>query len=220
MNSARPLQTDFNKTLPAKPFYKFIKRTFDIIISLLALILLSPFFLIIAVCIKAGDKGPALFGHKRIGRNGREFKLYKFRSMVTNAEELIDKFTPEQLEEFKKNFKLEDDPRITKVGKFLRKTSLDELPQLWNILKGDMSIVGPRPVTEEETLIFGSNRSLMLSVRPGLTGYWAAYGRGDATGYRRRRAMEVYYVIYRSVWLDIKIMFKTVSTVIKGRGSV
>ena len=151
MNSAQPLQTDFNKTLPAKPFYKFIKRTFDIIISLLALILLSPFFLIIAVCIKAGDKGPALFGHKRIGRNGREFKLYKFRSMVTNAEELIDKFTPEQLEEFKKNFKLEDDPRITKVGKFLRKTSLDELPQLWNILKGDMSIVGPRPVTEEET---------------------------------------------------------------------
>ena len=92
MNSARPLQTDFSKTLPAKPFYKFIKRTFDIIISLLALILLSPFFLIIAVCIKAGDKGPALFGHKRIGRNGREFKLYKFRSMVTNAEELIDKF--------------------------------------------------------------------------------------------------------------------------------
>ena len=220
MNSARPLQTDFSKTLPAKPFYKFIKRTFDIIISLLALILLSPFFLIIAVCIKAGDKGPALFGHKRIGRNGREFKLYKFRSMVTNAEELIKEFTPEQKEEFEKNFKLEDDPRITKVGKILRKTSLDELPQLWNILKGDMSIVGPRPVTEEETLIFGSNRSLMLSVRPGLTGYWAAYGRGDATGYRRRRAMEVYYVIYRSVWLDIKIMFKTVSTVIKGRGSV
>ena len=113
MNSARPLQTDFSKTLPAKPFYKFIKRTFDIVISLLALILLSPFFLIIAVCIKAGDKGPAFFGHKRIGRNGREFKLYKFRSMVTNAEELIDQFTPEQMEEFKKNFKLEDDPRIT-----------------------------------------------------------------------------------------------------------
>ena len=145
------MQTDFSNKLPAKTFYRFIKRTFDIIVSILALIILSPFFIIIAACIKLGDRGPVFFGHRRIGRNGREFKLYKFRSMVTNAEELIKEFTPEQKEEFEKNFKLEDDPRITKVGKILRKTSLDELPQLWNILKGDMSIVGPRPVTEEET---------------------------------------------------------------------
>ena len=151
MNSAQPMQTDFSNKLPAKTFYRFIKRTFDIIVSILALIILSPFFIIIAACIKLGDRGPVFFGHRRIGRNGREFKLYKFRSMVTNAEELIKEFTPEQKEEFEKNFKLEDDPRITKVGKILRKTSLDELPQLWNILKGDMSIVGPRPVTEEET---------------------------------------------------------------------
>ena len=135
------------------------------------------------------------------------------------AEELIADFTPEQMEEYKKNYKLEHDPRITKIGNFLRKTSLDEIPQFFNIIAGDMSFVGPRPVTEEETLIFGNKRDLLLSVRPGLTGYWAAYGRGDLTVYRRRRAMEIYYVKNRSVWLDIKIIFKTVATVIKGEGS-
>ncbi len=220
MDSASYLTTECREKPPAKRLYRFIKRAFDIICSLIAIILLSPVFLIIALCIKAGDKGPVIFCHGRIGKNGRNFKLYKFRSMVTNAEELIEQFTPEQQEEFQKNFKLENDPRITKIGKFLRKTSLDELPQLVNILKGDMSIVGPRPVTEEETLIFGSSRDLMLSMRPGLTGYWAAYGRGDTTGYRRRRAMEVYYVRYCSIWLDIKIIFKTVATVLKGKGSV
>ena len=220
MDSASSIPTDSPRALPKKPIYSFIKRLFDIICSLLALILFSPFFLIIAVCIKLGDRGPVFFGHRRVGKNGREFKLYKFRSMVVNAEELIKDFSPEQLEEFQKNFKLEDDPRITKVGKFLRKTSLDELPQLFNILKGDMSIVGPRPITEEETLIFGQNRGLLLSVRPGLTGYWAAYGRGETTGYRRRRAMEIYYVMYRSIWLDIKIIFKTFTTVFTGKGSV
>lgn len=220
MDSASYLTTECREKPPAKRLYRFIKRAFDIICSLIAIILLSSVFLIIALCIKAGDKGPVFFCHGRIGKNGRNFKLYKFRSMVTNAEELIKQFTPEQQEEFQKNFKLENDPRITKIGKFLRKTSLDELPQLVNILKGDMSIVGPRPVTEEETLIFGSYRDLMLSMRPGLTGYWAAYGRGDTTGYRRRRAMEVYYVRYCSIWLDIKIIFKTVATVLKGKGSV
>ncbi|HCA04772.1 MAG TPA: exopolysaccharide biosynthesis protein, partial [Ruminococcaceae bacterium] len=196
------------------------KRIFDLICSCIALILLSPFFIAISISIKINDNGPVFFGHKRIGKNGKEFKLYKFRSMVTNAEELIDTFTPEQLEEFKQNFKLENDPRITPIGKFLRKTSLDEIPQLINIIKGEMSIVGPRPVTEEETMIFGSYRDLMLSVPPGLTGYWAAYGRGDTTGYRRRRAMEVYYVMHRSVWLDIKIIFKTFVTVFTGKGSI
>ena len=219
MNSATTTSAEFNQPFPRKLLYHFVKRVFDIVCSLLALILLSPFFLIVALGIKLGDRGPVFFRHKRVGKNGKVFYLIKFRSMVINAEELIADFTPEQMEEYKKNYKLEHDPRITKIGNFLRKTSLDEIPQFFNIIAGDMSFIGPRPVTEEETLIFGNKRDLLLSVRPGLTGYWAAYGRGDLTGYRRRRAMEIYYVKNRSVWLDIKIIFKTVATVIKGEGS-
>lgn len=202
-----------------KPVYDFFKRIFDIVCSLVALIILSPVFLIMAILVKTTSEGPAFFAHKRVGKNGKEIKIYKFRSMVTNAEELIKQFTPEQKAEYEKNFKLENDPRITKVGKFMRKTSLDELPQLLNILKGDISIVGPRPVTEVETKIYGNYRDMLLSVKPGLTGFWAANGRSDTT-YTRRRAMEIYYVKNRSLWLDIKIIFKTFASVFKGEGAV
>jgi len=202
-----------------KPVYDFFKRTFDIVCSLVALIILSPVFLIMAILVKTTSEGPAFFAHKRVGKNGKEIKIYKFRSMVTNAEGLIKQFTPEQKAEYEKNFKLENDPRITKVGKFMRKTSLDELPQLLNILKGDISIVGPRPVTEVETEIYGNYRDMLLSVKPGLTGFWAANGRSDTT-YTRRRAMEIYYVKNRSLWLDIKIIFKTFVSVFKGEGAV
>lgn len=219
MDSANNNSAEFSQAFPRKLPYHAVKRVFDILCSLIAVIVLSPFFLIVAIGIKLSDKGPVFFRHKRVGKNGRVFYLIKFRSMVMNAEELISQFTPEQMEEYKKNYKLEHDPRITKIGNVLRKTSLDEIPQFFNILAGDMSFVGPRPVTEEETMIFGSKRDLLLSVRPGLTGYWAAYGRGDLTGYRRRRAMEIYYVKNRSLWLDIKIIFKTVATVLKGEGS-
>lgn len=202
-----------------KPVYDFFKRIFDIVCSLIALIILSPVFLIMAILVKTTSEGPAFFAHKRVGKNGKEIKIYKFRSMVTNAEELIKQFTPEQKAEYEKNFKLENDPRITKVGKFMKKTSLDELPQLLNILKGDISIVGPRPVTEVETEIYGNYRDMLLSVKPGLTGFWAANGRSDTT-YTRRRAMEIYYVKNRSLWLDIKIIFKTFASVFKGEGAV
>lgn len=202
-----------------KPVYDFFKRIFDIVCSLVALIILSPVFLIMAILVKTTSEGPVFFAHKRVGKNGKEIKIYKFRSMVTNAEELIKQFTPEQKAEYEKNFKLENDPRITKVGKFMRKTSLDELPQLLNILKGDISIVGPRPVTEVETEIYGNYRDMLLSVKPGLTGFWAANGRSDTT-YTRRRAMEIYYVKNRSLWLDIKIIFKTFASVFKGEGAV
>ena len=202
-----------------KPVYDFFKRIFDIVCSLVALIILSPVFLIMAILVKTTSEGPAFFAHKRVGKNGKEIKIYKFRSMVTNAEELIKQFTPEQKAEYEKNFKLENDPRITKVGKFMRKTSLDELPQLLNILKGDISIVGPRSVTEVETEIYGNYRDMLLSVKPGLTGFWAANGRSDTT-YTRRRAMEIYYVKNRSLWLDIKIIFKTFASVFKGEGAV
>lgn len=202
-----------------KPVYDFFKRIFDIVCSLVALIILSPVFLIMAILVKTTSEGPAFFAHKRVGKNGKEIKIYKFRSMVTNAEELIKQFTPEQKAEYEKNFKLENDPRITKVGKFMRKTSLDELPQLLNILKGDISIVGPRPIMEVETEIYGNYRDMLLSVKPGLTGFWAANGR-SCTAYTRRRAMEIYYVKNRSLWLDIKIIFKTFASVFKGEGAV
>lgn len=202
-----------------KPIYDFVKRVFDIVCSLIGLIVLSPVFIIISILIKTTSEGPVFFAHKRVGKGGKTIKIYKFRSMVTNAEELIKKFTPEQKAEYEKNFKLENDPRITKVGNFMRKTSLDELPQLINILKGDISIVGPRPVMDVETKIYGNYRNMLLSVKPGLTGFWAANGRSHTT-YTRRRAMEIYYVKNRSVLLDLKIIFKTFISVFKREGAV
>lgn len=207
-----------SKYVANKPVYDFVKRFADIICSAIAIILLSPFFIIISIAIKATSKGPVIFVHNRVGKNGKKIGIYKFRSMVMNAEELIEKFTPEQKEEFKKNFKLENDPRITKIGKFLRKTSLDELPQLFNVLKGDLSLVGPRPIIQKETEIYGEYKKMLLSVKPGLTGFWAANGRSD-TSYKRRRAMEIYYVKNRSLVFDIKIIFKTVISVFKGDGA-
>lgn len=208
-----------NKYFEEKPVYDFFKRALDIVCSLLAIILFSWLFIILFAVIRLTSKGPAIFVHKRVGKNGKEIGVYKFRSMVMNAEEMIKDFTPEQKAEFEKNFKLENDPRITKVGKFIRKTSLDELPQLFNILKGDLSIVGPRPITEAETEFFGNYKDLLLSVKPGLTGFWAASGRSNVA-YSRRRAMEIYYVKNRSFLLDIKIIFKTVLSVFKSEGAV
>lgn len=216
--SANTFKQNYDKVAQSKPVYEFFKRAFDIICSFLGLIILSPVFLIISVLVKATSPGPVFFAHKRVGKNGKTIYIYKFRSMVINAEELIKSFTPEQKAEFEKNFKLENDPRITKIGNILRKTSLDELPQLINILKGDLSIVGPRPIMEIETEIFGSYRDMLLSVKPGLTGFWAANGR-SCTTYGRRRAMEIYYIKNRSFWMDIKIILKTVLSVFKGEGA-
>ena len=206
-------------TTEQKPVYDFLKRIFDIICSSVALIILSPVFLILATAIKTTDKGPVFFAHRRVGKDGKPLNIYKFRSMVTNAEDLIKQFTPEQKAEYERNFKLENDPRVTKVGKFMRRTSLDELPQLFNILKGDISIVGPRPVMEVETEIYGNYRDMLLSVKPGLTGFWAANGR-SCTTYTRRRAMEIYYIKNRSVCFDLKIILKTITSVFKGEGAV
>ena len=174
---------------------------------------------ILTVAIKTTDKGPVFFTHRRVGKGGKPLNIYKFRSMVTNAEDLIKQFTPEQKAEYERNFKLENDPRVTKVGKFMRRTSLDEVPQLFNILKGDISIVGPRPVMEIETEIYGNYRDMLLSVKPGLTGFWAANGR-SCTTYTRRRAMEICYIKNRSVCFDLKIILKTITSVFKGEGAV
>lgn len=198
--------------------YRGFKRIVDIILGCMGLIILSPVFLILAICIKIDSKGPVIFAHKRIGKNGKEFKMYKFRSMYENAEEMIENFNEEQKREWQENFKLENDPRITKVGSFLRKTSLDELPQIINIIKGDLSIIGPRPVIGEELEKYGKNKEKFLSITPGLTGYWQANGRSNTT-YEERMQMELYYIDNQSLILDIKIFFKTIVSVLKKEGA-
>lgn len=209
---------EYEHSSPKKIYIK-IKRVFDIILSIIALVLLSPVFLIISIAIKLDSKGKVIFKHKRIGKNGKEIYIYKFRTMVENAQEVMKTFTPEQMKEFKENYKLANDPRITKVGNFLRKSSLDELPQLLNILKGDLSIIGPRPIIEEELERYGEKKSTFLSVTPGLTGYWAANGR-SCTSYEDRMKMELYYVENISFKLDMKVFFKTVISVIKRQGAI
>lgn len=209
----------YNETIREVNIYKYIKRIIDIIIASVGLIVLSPLFLVIAILIKIESPGPVFFGHKRIGKNRKEFKLWKFRSMVTNAEDLIKNFTPEQMKEFKENFKLKNDPRITKVGKFLRKTSLDELPQLINIIKGDLSIIGPRPVIGEELEKYRNNTEKFLSVTPGLTGYWAANGRSN-TSYEQRMQMELFYIDNMCLKMDIKVFLKTILSVVKKEGAI
>ena len=214
--------------LPAKGYrellgknipYKIVKRTSDVALSSIALVGLLPIFAVIALAIKLESRGPVFFKHTRIGKDGKIIKIYKFRSMVENAEDLIKKFTPEQMKEYQENYKLSNDPRVTKVGKVLRKTSLDELPQLINILKGDLSIIGPRPVVAEELKKYGTNIKKFLSVTPGLTGYWAANGR-SCTSYEQRMQMELFYIDNLSFKLDVKVFFKTIGAVLNRRGAV
>ena len=198
--------------------YRVIKRILNLLCSFVGVIVLSPFFLIISLLIKVTSKGPVFFVHERVGLNGKKFKLIKFRTMVNNAEEMIASFSPEQKKEWEENYKLKDDPRITKIGKFLRRTSLDELPQLINILKGDMSIVGPRPVVDEELNWYGDKKDKLLSVKPGLTGWWAVNGRSNVP-YPERCDLELYYVDHISFALDAKIILKTLEAIIKKDGA-
>lgn len=199
--------------------YSLIKRAIDIIGSLVGLMLLSPVFIIVAIIIKVEDPaGPVFFGHKRVGLNGKVFKCWKFRSMVTNAEEKLKQLTPKQKKEFEENFKLKDDPRITKIGKFIRETSIDELPQIFNILKGEMSIVGPRPIVTAELEKYGKYEGHYKSAIPGLTGYWQVNGRSD-TDYDERVMMDMEYLSKRNIFLDIYIIFMTVIKVIKKDGA-
>ena len=198
--------------------YRVIKRILNLLCSFVGVIVLSPFFLIISLLIKVTSKGPVFFVHERVGLNGKKFKLIKFRTMVNNAEEMIASFSPEQKKEWEENYKLKDDPRITKIGKFLRRTSLDELPQLINILKGDMSIVGPRPVVDEELNWYGDKKDKLLSVKPGLTGWWAVNGISNVP-YPERCDLELYYVDHISFALDVKIILKTLGAIIKKDGA-
>ena len=189
-------------------FYEVIKRTIDIVCSFVGILVLSPLFIIIAIIIKFTSKGPVFFSQKRVGRNGKEFDMYKFRSMVVNAEELKEKLAA-QNEMSGPMFKMKDDPRVTKVGKFIRKTSLDELPQLWNILKGDMSLVGPRPSLPKEVAQLDEWMYKRLEVKPGLTCYWQVSGRNNID-FEDWMKLDIKYVEERNFWIDIKLIFKTV----------
>lgn len=198
--------------------YRVIKRAFDFVVALIASVITIPVFLLIAIAIKVDSRGPVFFVHHRVGKDGKPLSLLKFRTMVVGAEEMIKNFNPEQEKEWQENFKLENDPRITRIGKFLRKTSLDELPQLYNILIGNLSFVGPRPVTKEEIEKYGENKVKVLSVSPGLTGWWACNGRSNID-YEERMKLELYYVDHASLSLDIKILFKTVGVIATHEGA-
>ncbi|HHQ4155751.1 TPA: sugar transferase [Clostridium perfringens] len=190
--------------------YLFFKRLIDVLGASFGLIILSPVFLIVAIAIKIEDsKGSVLFSQKRVGQYGKEFNMYKFRSMVSNAEELKAKLM-EQNEMSGPMFKMKHDPRITKVGKFIRKTSIDELPQLINILKGEMSLVGPRPSLPKEVDKFEPWMLERLEVKPGLTCYWQVMGRNDID-FEDWMKLDIKYVHDRNLWLDIKLIFKTFS---------
>ena len=198
--------------------YRIVKRILSILCSVISIIVLSPLFIIISLIVKISSKGSVFFIHERIGFQGKKFKLIKFRTMVDNAEDMIASFNPEQKKEWEENFKLKDDPRITKIGKFLRKTSLDELPQLINILKGDMSFVGPRPIVEDELSWYGDNKEKLLSVKPGLTGWWAVNGRSDVP-YPERCDFELYYVDRVSFGFDLLILVKTLGAIVRKDGA-
>ncbi|WP_251860514.1 sugar transferase [Clostridium sp. Marseille-Q2269] len=201
-----------------KLFYNFLKRIFDLISSLCALIVFFPLFLIFSIVIKIDSKGPIFFAHTRLGLKGKKIKVYKFRTMKSNAEDLLKSLTVDQKKEFEENFKLEFDPRITNIGNFLRTTSLDELPQLLNIFIGNMSVVGPRPIVEKEIEKYGVHGVKLLMIKPGLTGLWQANGRSDTT-YEERVQMDMKYIDNRSFLLDIKIIFQTIISVLNKKGA-
>ena len=195
-----------------------LKRWLDLVLSLLALIVLSPIFLIIAVLIKLDSKGPALFSQKRVGKNGRVFYLYKFRSMIEGAEDLIDDLK-NQNEMSGPVFKLSNDPRITNLGRFLRKYSLDELPQLYNVLVGEMSLVGPRPPLPKEIVSYQRKQRRRLSMRPGLTCTWQVLGRNNISDFDSWAEMDLDYVDNWTLGRDLKLLLKTIPVVISGSGA-
>lgn len=199
-----------------------IKRIFDLSFSLLAMTLGIPLFALIALMIKSSSKGKVFYYQTRIGRGGKPFRCYKFRTMYKDADVRLHtllKIEPSAKKEWEETRKLKNDPRVTPLGKFLRKTSLDELPQFYNVLKGNLSIVGPRPVVQEEiNQYFGVKAYKILSIRPGLTGIWQVSGRNNTT-YANRVELDEAYVDTRSLWLDIKLIFKTIPCMIFAKGA-
>lgn len=191
--------------------YRILKRSFDIIASVIGLIALSPIFLAVAIAIKWDDGGPVFYDQVRVGKNGRKFKMYKFRSMRVNAENEMEKLQ-EHSEVDGAMFKMKNDPRVTRVGKFIRKTSIDEFPQLLNVLLGQMSIVGPRPPLPREVADYTQYDKQRLYVKPGCTGLWQVTAR-NSVGFQKMVNIDLDYIQRRSIWLDLKIIFKTVKVI-------
>jgi lipopolysaccharide/colanic/teichoic acid biosynthesis glycosyltransferase len=193
-----------------------VKRLIDLIGAVLGILILLPTFLVIAILIKAEDGGPVFHRRRVVGKKG-EFDLFKFRSMCVNADTVLQN-NPELLAEFQKNYKLVNDPRVTRTGRFLRKTSLDELPQLCNVIVGQMSLVGPRSITHEELDKYGQMRHLLLTVKPGMSGYWQTEGR-QKVSYQERVNMDIRYVQNWTLLWDLRILLKTPQVVLKGEGA-
>lgn len=198
--------------------YRVCKRGFDLSFSILMLTILSPVLLLVSLLVVCTSEGKPIYRHRRIGKNGKPIDVLKFRTMVKDADQRIVDFDVEQKQEWSEKFKLEHDPRVTPIGKFLRRSSLDELPQLINIIRGEMSLIGPRPVVAQELEKYGANKEKLLSVRPGLTGYWQAYARSDCN-YNRRMQMELEYVDNANLLWDIQILFATCKAVLRGSGA-
>ncbi|MFC0694799.1 sugar transferase [Paraburkholderia humisilvae] len=197
-----------------------IKRGFDVVVGIALLIALSPVLAVIALAVRR-DGGPIVFGHVRVGLNGRRFRCLKFRSMVVNADQVLKHLLetdPQARAEWEREFKLKHDVRVTAIGRFLRRTSLDELPQLWNVVRGDMSLVGPRPVIDQELERYGADVDYYLMTKPGITGLWQVSGRSD-TDYETRVSLDVAYVKNWSLARDITILFKTFKVVVYGSGA-
>jgi Undecaprenyl-phosphate galactose phosphotransferase WbaP len=195
---------------------ELFKRLFDILFSLSVLILFAPVYLLLAFSIALSSSGPIFYVQERVGKNRKRFYCLKFRTMVENADDILLEImekSPHLRQEFEDNFKLKQDPRITWIGRFLRMTSLDEFPQFWNVLKGDMSVVGPRPLVEEELPRYGRHINKILTIRPGITGLWQVSGRNDIP-YPRRVQIDLYYANDKNLWMDMWILFKTIGVVI------
>ena len=200
---------------------RLAKRVFDLIATIGGGLLILPILLVLAILVGIDNKGRIIFAHRRVGQNGRLFPCYKFQSMVPDAQDRLEEYlaqNPEARKEWEESFKLTNDPRVTKLGAFLRKTSLDELPQLWNVLMGDMSLVGPRPIVMQEIDRYGDYIREYYMVPPGITGMWQVNGRSDTT-YEERVAMDTWYVRNWSVWIDLVYLFKTIKTVFTGKGA-
>ncbi|MFZ5949935.1 MAG: sugar transferase [Candidatus Rifleibacteriota bacterium] len=197
---------------------KLIKRLIDIFVSFSALIVLSPLFFIVALCIKLTDRGPAVYWQSRVGLNGREFPFPKFRSMVVNADKMKDQLMQQNMHKDGVTFKMKDDPRVTWIGKIIRKFSIDELPQLWCVLRGDMSLVGPRPPVPREVALYSLADRRRLEITPGLTCIWQVSGRGDIP-FPQQVKLDVDYIESQSFWVDLKLLFLTVPAVLTGKGA-
>ena len=219
-----PIQIDlsrFERNPISRAADRALKRLVDVLLAATVLALTAPLLIVIWMTIRLSSPGPVIFRHRRIGSKGKYFDCYKFRTMVHDADQLLESVLskdPSLRAEFEETHKLKDDPRVTRIGEILRKTSLDEFPQFWNVLKGDMSIVGPRPIVTEEVEKYGRWLPVILAVRPGITGLWQVSGRNDTT-YAERIALDRGYVLTRTIAADLSIMAKTPTVMVKRNGA-